>query len=753
MIGRTVAHYRIVEKLGEGGMGVVYKADDTRLKRTVALKFLPPELTLDAAAKERFVLEAQSASSLDHPNICTIHEIGETDDGRIFICMACYSGEVLKTKIERGPLPLDTAVDVALQIARGLSRSHEAGVVHRDIKPANVMVTDRGEVKILDFGLAKLSGQTRLTRSGAAMGTAAYMSPEQARGEPIDRRTDIWSLGVVLYEMISGRVPFASDYEQATIYQILNSDPAPVADLRAGVARELEEIIGRCLAKNPDGRYPSMDHMIEDLESLSTTQPPAVPTPRTTRRTDSGRAAAARVPSIAVLPFRDMSPTRDQDYFCEGIAEELINGLAQIDGLRVAARTSAFQYKGKDIDVRRIGRELGVESVLEGSVRKAGERLRVTAQLVNVSDGYHLWSEKYDRDLEDIFAIQDEISLAIVEKLRGKLLKEERSRLVRRYTDDEEAYGLYLKGRYFWNRRHEGGIQMALKLFQEAVEKDPLNAPAYVGIADSFSSASHLGLMDPKVGYRKAKEAVAKALEIDDDLAEAHASLGWIKTYHDWDWPGAEAEFLRAIELNPKYAIAHYFYGLHLGIVARYDEAVAETSRVLELDPVDLKFNSAHGLALYWRRRDDEAIAQLQKTLDMDPTFYLAHLFLGFAFTGKAMWQEAVDAFSRAGALSPGSPLTTGYIGFSLAASGRRNEALDQLARLEEMSKEKFVSHFYKALIHFGLKANDRAIDDLEKAFDERESWLPTIATFPLFDDLRADSRFATLVGRMGLQA
>jgi eukaryotic-like serine/threonine-protein kinase len=754
MIGRTVSHYKILEKLGEGGMGVVYKAEDTRLKRAVALKFLPPELTRDAAAMERFIHEAQTASSLEHPNICAIYEIGETAEGRIFISMSCYGGETLKKKIEKGPLPIERAFDIAIQIARGLARAHEAGVVHRDIKPANIIVTDRGEVKIIDFGLAKLGGQARLTRTGTTVGTAVYMSPEQARGEAVDHRTDIWSLGVVLYEMICGRVPFASEYEQATIYLILNSEPAPIADSCPGAPAELQEVVNRCLAKNLEKRYASTEDLIDDLEPLAGKRPSTF----SSRRASTGAVAVAPgIPSIAVLPFRDMSPARDQDYFCEGIAEELINGLAQIDGLRVAARTSAFQFKGKDLDVRRIGKELGVESVLEGSVRKAGERLRVTAQLVTVSGGYHLWSEKYDRDIEDIFAIQDEISLAIVEKLRGKLLKEEKSKLVRRYTDDEEAYSLYLKGRYFWNRRHEGGIQKALELFEQAVERDPLHAPAYVGIADCFNSASHLALTDPRIGYRKAKDAVAKALEIDDDLAEAHASLGWIKTFHDWDWPGAEAAFLRAIELNPRHANAHYFYGLYLGAAARYDQAVAETTRVLEIDPIDLVYNSAHGLALYWGRRFDESIAHLRKTLDMDPSFYLAHLFLGFALTGKAMWEDAVGAFSRAGALSPGSPLTTGYVGYALAASGRRDEALRALARLDEMSREKFVSSayrasFYKALIHLGLKANDRAIDDLERAFVEKESWLPAIATFPLFDNLRGEPRFAALVRRMGLQ-
>jgi TolB-like protein/tRNA A-37 threonylcarbamoyl transferase component Bud32 len=748
MIGRTVSHYKILEKLGEGGMGVVYRAEDTTLKRIVALKFLPPELTSDAAAKQRFIHEAQAASSLDHPNICTIYEIGETPEGQTFICMTCCTGSTLKKHIEGGPLPVATAVDIAIQIARGLSRAHEAGVIHRDIKPANIMVTDRGEVKILDFGLAKFAGQTGLTRLGTTVGTAAYMSPEQARGDVVDHRTDIWSLGVVLYEMIAGRVPFPSAYEQATIYLILNNDPPPLGELRSGIPAGLEQVVDRCLTKTADERYPTVDKVIEDLESIVRARS-SVTAPV---RTASGvGAAAARVPSIAVLPFRDMSPERDQEYFCEGIAEELINGLAQIEGLRVAARTSAFQFKSRDVDVRRIGKELGVESVLEGSVRKAGDRLRVTAQLVSVSDGYHLWSEKYDRDLEDIFAIQDEISLSIVEKLRGKLLKEERSKLVRRYTDDEEAYNLYLKGRYCWNRRHEGGIHRALELFEQAVSKAPLHAPAYVGMADCYNSACHLALMDPRVGYAKAKKAVARALEIDDGLADAHASLGWIKTFHDWDWIGAEREFHRAIALNSKCAVAHYFYGLYLGVVARYDESVAEATLCRALDPVDLVFNSVRGLALYWDRRYDESIDQMQKTLDMDPSFYLAHLFLGFSFTGKAMWREAVDSFARVAALSPGSPLGAGYIGYALAASGETKEAIEQLERLDELSKEKFVSSFYKALIHYGLGANDRAIACLENSFVEKESWLPTIATFPLFEGLRSDPRVVAIIEKMGL--
>jgi tetratricopeptide (TPR) repeat protein len=393
-----------------------------------------------------------------------------------------------------------------------------------------------------------------------------------------------------------------------------------------------------------------------------------------------------------------------------------------------------------------------VETVLEGSVRKAGNRLRITAQLVKVSDGYHVWSEKYDRDLEDIFAIQDEISLAIVEKLRGKLLKEERSKLVRRYTGNEKAYNLYLEGRYYWNRRHEGGLQKALERFQQAVEEDPSCAPGYVGIADCFDVSALLGFMDPRVAYAKSKEAVAKALDIDEDLAEAHASLGWIKTFHDWDWAAAESEFLRALELNPNYATVHYFYALYLGVMGRYEKCAAETYRALELDPIDLVFNSIHAVMLYWGRRYDAAIEQFQKALDMDPNFYIANLYLGLALSAKRMWREALEPFERALAVSPGSPFAMGFIGYALAASGRKKEALEMLDRLEELSRERFVGAFDKAVIHLGLEADDRMFDYLERAFDEKESWLAMLNTLPLWDGVRSDPRFVALMRRVGFQ-
>ena len=438
MIGEIISHYKILEELGGGRMGVVYKAEDVKLKRNVALKFLPQDLTRDKTAKQRFIKEAQTASALDHPNICNIHEIDETDDGQLFICMACYEGETLKKKIEHGPLEIDEIIDIALQIAHGLAKAHSQGIVHRDIKPANIFITEDGQAKLLDFGLAKLVGKSSLTKTGTATGTVAYMSPEQASGEEVGYQTDIWSLGAALYEMISGRQPFTGDNWEAVIYAILNKKPQQIRLSRPDTPEALQTVVKRMLQKNPQRRCSNVDNLIKDLEAVKNkTALAAAPT------TDEEKPSA----SIAVMPFLDMSSGKDQEYFCDGMAEELINSLTHIKDLRVVARTSAFSFKGKNLDIRDIGKKLNVETVLEGSVRKAGNRLRITTQLIDVFEGYHLWSERYDLVMDDVFAIQDEITLAIVDKLRIKLLGTEKEAILKRYTENLEAYNLYLKGR------------------------------------------------------------------------------------------------------------------------------------------------------------------------------------------------------------------------------------------------------------------------------------------------------------------
>ncbi|MFH1866430.1 MAG: protein kinase, partial [Candidatus Eisenbacteria bacterium] len=454
LVGKTLSHYRILEKLGEGGMGVVYRADDTKLERHVALKFLSPCILGTDTEKTRFVQEAKAAAALNHPNICTVHEIDEAE-GQIFIAMECVEGQSLKARIESGLPTIEEALAIATQIAEGLTEAHAKGIVHRDIKPANVVVTPQGRAKIMDFGLARSSAAAQLTVTGTTVGTIAYLSPEQARGETVDHRTDIWSLGVVLYEMITGLRPFRGNRDQAVIYSILNDEPNPLSVARPEVPIELENVMSRMLAKNPASRYPSAEEVLADLNRLRKDPEAATSTmPASARR---------RRPSIAVLPFLDMSPQRDGEYFCEGMAEELINALTHIGGLKVSARTSSFQFKGPGHDVRKIGRDLGVETVLEGSVRKAGSRLRITAQLINAADGCHLWSEKFDRDMEDIFAIQDEISLAIVDQLRVGFLGDEKAQLVKRPNASPEAYNLYLRGRWFWNKRTHEDLTKAIE--------------------------------------------------------------------------------------------------------------------------------------------------------------------------------------------------------------------------------------------------------------------------------------------------
>jgi serine/threonine protein kinase/Flp pilus assembly protein TadD len=740
MIGRTISHYRVIEKLGEGGMGVVYKAEDTRLGRTVALKFLPASLTSDADAKERFVREAQAASGLDHPNICTIHEIDETETGQMFICMSCYEGEVLKSRIARGQLPIDEAVGIADRIARGLGKAHSRGIVHRDIKPANVFITEDGEVKLLDFGLAKLADQTGVTKIGTTVGTVTYLSPEQARGQEVDHRTDIWSLGVVLYEMLAGRPPFQSTNEQALIYAILNEEPPRLGDLRSETPRELAQVVERAMSKDPSFRYEDAESFLADLRAAAESLRP---------QPERRARAVPSLPSIAVLPFVDMSPEGDQEYFCDGMAEELINALSGVERLQVASRTSAFQFKGTGHDVRAVGRQLGVGTVLEGSVRKAGNRLRITSQLVNVADGYHLWSEKYDRDADDVFAIQDEISLAIVDKLRVRLLGDEKTRLVKRHTDDQEAYGLYLRGRYYWNRRYEGGLRKAITHFRQAIERDPDYALPYVGTADAFHIMGYYGFLSPAEAFPQAKAAAMKALEIDDSLGEAHAALGWISTFYDWNWDAAERQFVRALELSPRYATAHEWYSLHLAAVGRSDDAIAEVRRAQALEPVSLIVNAAAGAVLYLSRRHEEATDQLRRTLDMDPSFILPRVWAGDNYMCRGMYDEAIGDLKIAVDAAPDMTYALGSLGCAYALAGETDEARAVLNRFDELARVRYVSSVHRALPHIGLGESDRAIESFGNGLAEHDPLAPWIKVAPVLDPLRGHPGFKALVERM----
>jgi len=748
--GTMVSHYRILEKLGGGGMGVVYKVEDTKLKRTVALKFLPPELTRDPEAKECFVHEAQAVGALDHPNICTIHEIDETDDGQMYICMACYRGQTVGKKIEQGPLKLEDAVEIAMQVAQGLAKAHGQGIVHRDIKPANILITEDGQVKILDFGLAK-SAHALPEETGKAVGTLAYMSPEQVSDGETDHRTDIWSLGVVLYEMLTGQLPFKGKYNQAIVYSILNEEPKSVTGLRTGVPMELELTVNKALAKRSEDRYQSIADILFDLGKV---------------RKELEFAASRELPyakkpqpSIAVLPFTDLSPGKDQEYFCDGMAEEIINSLTHLEGLRVVARTSAFSFRGKEIDIREIGSKLNVETLLEGSVRKAGSRVRISAQLVNVADGYHIWSERYDRNIgelccpEDIFAIQDEISLAVVNNLKVKLLGKQMAKLVKRHTQDLDAYRLYLKARYFLNKRTEESLRKAVQYFEQAIEKDPGYALAYAGLSDSHILLAEYSHLPPKDAFPRAKAAVKKALEIDETLAEAHTSLAFIKTLSDWDWMGAEEEFKQAIESNPGYATAKQWYAEHLTMTGQYAEAIAELKQAQELDPLSLIIGVALAITLFCGTRQyDRVIEECQKVLEMDPNFGGALNVLGMVYRERAMYEKAIEAFRKARAFDEGNTWVTAELGHAYAASGKRSEAEKVLDELQQLSKRRYVPPDNIAMVYLGLGEKNLVFEYLEKAYEDRSVGLAWLKADPIFDSLRSDPRFTALLERIGLE-
>jgi len=749
MIGQTISHYKILEKLGEGGMGVVYKAKDTKLDRIVALKFLPERLLCDEEAKRRFVHEAKAASALDHPNIGTIHEIDEAE-GECFISMAYIKGKSVKELIKEKEFSIEEILKIAIQIAEGLNAAHKKDIVHRDIKSDNIMLTDEGLVKIMDFGLAKLKGVCKVTKAGTTLGTVSYMSPEQARGEEVDHRTDIWSLGVVLYEMLTGQLPFKAEYEQAVVYSILNEEPKPITVLRSELPTELEQIVNKALSKNPDSRYQNAKDILVDFKKLRKELES-----QTLKKEASGKKSQ---PSIAVLPFRDMSAQKDQEYLCEGMAENIINALTQIEDLHVVARTSAFAFKDKQEDIREIGRKLSVETLLEGSIQKAGNRLRITAQLVNVADGYHLWSDKYDRDMEDIFAIQDEISLAIVDKLKVKLLGDEKEKLVKRHTNNQEAYNLYLKGRYFWNRRTEEDLEKSIECFKQAIEKDPDYALAYTGLADSYIALPtySFSFFPPKEAFPKAKGAALRALEIDDTLGEAYASLALIKLDYDWDWAGAEKQFKQAIELNPGYATAHHWYAIYLMYMARFDEAIREIKTAQELDPLSLVINRVVGRVFYFARQYDQAIDALLKTIEMEPNCSWVHFHLGIVYLQKSMYEEALAEFHKEKGFPRGGEvgdiILLSFLGLVHAKMGKRGKAQEALDELIKQSKKACVSPSVLALIHFALGKNDQGFEWLEKAYDDHDLSLHGIKVEPAFDSVRSDPRFGVLLKKMGLE-
>ena len=747
--------YKVLDLIGRGGMGVVYKAEDTKLRRSVALKFLAEDLAHDRQAVERFQREARAASSLNHAHICTIYDIDEYE-GQHFMALEFLEGKTLRECLLGKSLDIDQIVDLAIQVAGGLDAAHGKGIIHRDIKPGNILVTDSGQAKILDFGLAKLlpasqlkpveSPVTRmptltieepLTSHGSTMGTVAYMSPEQALGKNLDARTDLFSLGVVLYEMATRVLPFRGDTSAAIFDGILNKMPTLPIRLNPDLPAELEHVIEKALEKDRDVRYQSAREMLADLKRIR-------------RERESGRAAAApHIPSLAVLPFANLSADKENEYFSDGLAEDIIDALTQVPGLRVMARTSAFAFRGEEQDVREIGARLNVEHILEGSVRRLGSRIRMTAQLVKTSDGFHLWSQRFDREMTDVFAIQDEISQAIVEKLRVRLAADRP--LVRRHTGNLDAYNLYLKARYHLYRLTPEGLAKSKQYYEQAIALDPTYALAWQGLAGFYNLLGTAGIMPPKAANAQAEQATRKALQVDDQLAEAHAMMGVLRA-SEFDWKGAELEFSRAMNLHPESEDVLIWYDFHyLDPMRRVDEAVEAFLRAAERDPLSPILQSRLGYNYLLKREWDRAIEHCRNALELDPQSW-AHMLLGACSFHMGKHDDAVRAMETLALVTGRSAFALGGLGWVYALTGQTGEALKLLEELRECAQKQYVPSWSFAAIYLGLGEMDKAFDWFEKAAEEREPLMLHFHVHPNYDPLHAHPRYKALLRKMNLE-
>jgi serine/threonine-protein kinase len=792
LIGHQLGSYKVLSLLGVGGMGQVYLAQDQRLERTVALKILPTDLASDPDRMRRFVREAKAASSLKHPNVAIIFEIGESNDTH-FIAMEYVEGQTLAARIGGRSLETGEILDIVIQVADALDEAHGKSITHRDIKPANIMITPRGQVKVLDFGLAKITrpeGQAvssdattvTTTETGVVMGTVHYMSPEQVLGQALDHRTDLFSLGIVFYEMVTARLPFSGGNASETADRILHMQPEAIARFNYNLPSELERIVRKCLEKDKERRYQSARELLIDLKNLKrdSASGAAIAEKSQVRRSRPRLVFAAvalaiialavvvlyllmmrnqPLDSVAVLPFVNVGADLNTEYLSDGITESLINSLSQLPKLRVMARATVFHYKGRETDLQKVGRDLGVRAVLTGRVDQQGGALNIQVDLVDVANGSQLWGEKYHRQLSDIFVVQEEIAKQISEKLRFRLSSEEEKRLTRRYTENTEAYQLYLKGRYFWNKRTEEDLEKATEYFHQAIDKDGGNALAYSGLADAYFYRGYVfGSLPPKEAMPKANAAALQALKLDRNLGEAHTSMALVKLFYEWDFVGAEAEFKRAIELSPNYPTAHHFYAVLLwAAYLRMDEAIAEAKRGVELDPLSIPLNNIYASCLTYAGQYDQAIEQSRKTLEIDPNSGNAHRCLGEAYEAKGRGDEALSEHLKANVLDRADNKAIAALRKAYETGGlkqydqKQSGLVIEAAKMNPPQTHTETYDLAKAYAQLGLK--DEAFKLLDKVYEERSSmlvWLKAGHWKGEFDNLRSDPRYQPLLRRIG---
>jgi TolB-like protein/predicted Ser/Thr protein kinase/lipoprotein NlpI len=770
----VAGRYNIIEELGRGGMGVVYKAEDTKLKRTVALKFLPAELTHVPEVKTRFIREAQAAASLDHPNICMVHEFDEAE-GKPFISMAYIEGRSLKEKLVSGPLETEEALRIAMQVAEGLQEAHNKGIVHRDIKTGNIMVTERGQVKIMDFGLARTAERTLLTKEGTTMGTVAYMSPEQTQGEEVDHRTDIWSFGVVFYEMLTGKLPFKGEHEQAIVYSIQKEKPKPVTDLRSEIPVSIEQVINKALEKNPEKRYQEIDKLLDDLKSISAGIVPEEIRARIKKEKlrrkkrailYAGAAIvivalvivalslftgpAEAIESIAVLPLENLTGDVEKEYFVDGVTDELIGQLSQISALRVISRQSMMRYRDSDKLLPEIARELHVDAVVVGSVQQAGDIVRIRVQLIDaLPEEQNLWGQTYEQPMTEILAMYNKVARAIVNEVQITLTPKEEARLSTALQVNPQAYEAYLRGMSHLYRFTPPELDAALYYFEQALEIDPDYALAYAGISLVWVSRQQYGFVMPSEATPKAKEAAQRALELDDTLPDVHYTLAIIRTWSDWDWEGGEQAFKRALELKPNFAEALAYYSTLLCYMDRMDEALAMADRAMQLDPINSLILSISATPYEYLRRYDDAIELAHKALRTSPNDLLVQIMLWNAYYMKGMYEESLESakavFTGLGFAEISEIMAEGY-----EENGYHGAMMSAADTMAEFSNQTYSSPYLIAEMYVFAGDKDKAMEWLERAYEMRDPIMPYVSS-PYFDLLDDDPRYQDLLRRMNL--